>query len=175
MITVETCQRKININEKLLGVKWWFITRKRNPSLRPSMSWRFPVFADTLCRMRLSSCEDWALPCPLNLHTVLWGHRYYALRSSRGTEKRMMVFLSCSGARGIFTAGFPSYYFIFSSSISHSTNPCTFPLLSEFFAVFGKTTLHICFKCVRIVILGSRVMTKNKHHQLMISEYTKFG
>lgn len=166
MIRVWTCLRKINIKKKLFGTEWWFSTRKGNPSLRRPMESRFPVFADI--EMRLSLCE--------NLGLALWTYILYCVGmdiihwNSPEEQERWCQFFPpvLVPWESFLLPGSPSHYFISllchpphsAQLISHSTNPCTFPLMSEFFADFGKTTRYICLKCVRILILCSRVLIK---------------
>lgn len=109
MIRVWTCLRKIKetAKEKLFGIVWWFRIRTVNPSLRPPTSRRFLVFAEFWSKI-IFMWEP--RPCPLNLYIVLWGHRYYGLRSSR----RMLAFLSYPGAMGVLLLSGSPCYFIFS-------------------------------------------------------------
>lgn len=72
----------------------------------------------------------------------------------------------CHGSS--FTARLSLLFYFFSQLVLHSTNPCTFPLLSEFFAIFRKRTFHVCLRQGRIVVLCPRVLMKNKHHQVIL-------
>lgn len=146
--------------------------KKREPQSQTTRVKRVP----SLCRHWNEIVFMWELrSCSLNLLIVLWGHGYYTLKPSRGTGKMMPVFSPVLVPwESFLLPGSLSHYFISllcpapppAQLISHSTNPCTFQLMSEFFADFGKTTLYICLKCVRILILCSRVLIKNKHYQV---------
>lgn len=140
----------------MFGTEWCF-TRTENTNLRSSMLRRFLVFAELWSK----STFMWEpRPGPLNLHIVLWGHSYYALKTCR----RMLVFPSCLGAIGVLLL--PSSPCYFSPSWFHIL--LTLPLMSELFAIFGKRTPpHVFLKHVRI-IMCSRVLIKNKHHQVSL-------
>lgn len=147
--------KKININESCLVLNGGSAPGKgtlvsdcqRGSQSLQTLKWHLHV-------------RTWALPCPINLPIVLWGHRYYSFWEAPEEQERGCWFSSVLVPWESLLPALLATVNFFPQFVSHATNPCTFPLISEFCAVFGKTTHHICFKCFRIIILCSIVIKK---------------